>query len=846
MNDFLDLLVHFGGMLVLILALVLLYSRVGLPLLRRAGRMGAIGTGALFGAIAILGMQGPAAIAPGQSIDGGNLILLAAAAFAGPWSGVVAAGIVGAYRLAAGTPQILASLSAIAAATLIGTGLYLRWWRRARFGGSGELLLSGLLLALASLAWPLMSAEMAPAALLRLTLVSLLYYPVGFLLLGLLLTNEQRQRHALSAAIAHGSGNDSRLLQATLDSLSHGLSVVDAERRLIAWNRRFLDIFELPDDAIREGMSWRELAGLLGARGKLQPGEPDWLPGGTMEKPPVGGARFEARRGDLIMRARLNPMPGGGFSTIYSDISDATEREAKLAQLVQRNASLAAAVASTSNGVLITDPNLPGNPIVFVNAAFSRITGYAETEAIGKTCRMLQGRDTDLQTIERLRRAIEQRRPVMATIRNYRKDGRTFWNELSVNPVFDERGQLVHFVGIQTDVTDRVRAEEALKRSEADLRALAETHVATLDSLPALVALINTGGSIVSVNREWRQAAGDADAVCIGADYLALLDDDPADLFTGDGPALREGLGAVLAGESPMFAREYLRAVGTEARWFKFVATPVSTAEPRGAVVMHFDITDRIMAEDALRAAKEQAEFANRSKSEFLANVSHELRTPLNAIIGFSEVMHHEMFGPLGKAQYKEYAKDINDSGVHLLAIINDILDVSKIEAGKFELHKEKLHLAEVVRACLRLVKDRASANKLALKTEVAEDLPSLHADPRAVKQILINLLSNAVKFTPAGGEVRVAARRDGNGDFVLSVSDTGIGIATKDIPKAMAAFSQVESALTRKYAGTGLGLPLVRLLAELHDGSMRLDSQPGIGTTVTVRLPQPRAALAA
>jgi PAS domain S-box-containing protein len=541
-------------------------------------------------------------------------------------------------------------------------------------------------------------------------------------------------------------------------------------------------------------------------------------------------------------------MPGGGFSTIYSDISDATEREAKLAELVQRNASLAAAVASTSNGVLITDPNLPGNPIVFVNPAFSRITGYAEDEAIGKTCRMLQGRDTDPQTIERLRRAIEQRRPAMATIRNYRKDGRTFWNELSVNPVFDERGQLTHFVGIQTDVTDRVRADEALKRSEADLRALAETHAATLDALPALVALLDAGGRVISVNREWREAAGRAEAIGIGADadYLALLEEDPADLFTGDGPALNAGLGTVLAGETPMFAREYLRAVGTEARWFKFVATPVSTTEPRGAVVMHFDITDRIMAEDALRAAKEQAEFANRSKSEFLANVSHELRTPLNAIIGFSEVMQHEMFGPLGRTQYKEYAKDITDSGVHLLSIINDILDLSKIEAGKFELHKEKLQLGEVVRACLRLVKDRASAGRLALKTEVADDLPPLHADPRAVKQILINLLSNAVKFTPAGGEVRVTARCDGNGDFVLSVSDTGIGIAQKDIAKAMAAFSQVDSALNRKYAGTGLGLPLVRLLAELHDGSMRLDSQPGLGTTVTVRLPQPRAAMAA
>jgi PAS domain S-box-containing protein len=505
-------------------------------------------------------------------------------------------------------------------------------------------------------------------------------------------------------------------------------------------------------------------------------------------------------------------------------------------------------VSSTSNGVLITDPNLPGNPIVFVNQAFTRITGYAPEETLGKSCRMLQGRDTDLQTIERLRKAIGQRKPVTVTIRNYRKDGRTFWNELSINPVFDDNKQLVHFVGIQTDVTDRVRAEEALRRSESEVRALAETHAATLDSLPAHVALLDADGIIVSVNRMWRDAAGTADAddlAGLGRSYFDSVED-PDGMFADEAPVVSTGLRAVLSGESPMFAREYLRLVGREPRWFKFVATPVSKTEPRGAVVMHFDITDRIMAEEALRAAKEQAEFANRSKSEFLANVSHELRTPLNAIIGFSEVMQREMFGPLGKLQYKEYAKDIHDSGVHLLKIINDILDLSKIEAGKFELHKEKLQMSDVVRSCLRLVSDRANAGKLALRTDVPTDLPPLIADSRAVKQILINLLSNAVKFTPAGGEVRVAAARDPNGDFVLKVIDTGIGIAEKDIAKAMAAFGQVDGALNRKYAGTGLGLPLVRLLAELHSGSLQLESKPNQGTMVTVRLPQPREAMAA
>jgi len=247
-----------------------------------------------------------------------------------------------------------------------------------------------------------------------------------------------------------------------------------------------------------------------------------------------------------------------------------------------------------------------------------------------------------------------------------------------------------------------------------------------------------------------------------------------------------------------------------------------------------------------LRAALEQAEYANRSKSEFLANVSHELRTPLNAVIGFSEILHQEMFGPIGKARYKEYARDIHASGVHLLSIINDILDLSKIEAGKFDLHESELDLSAVVAACVTLVRERAREGQLALRTELAAALPPLRADERAVKQILINLLSNAVKFTPAGGAVTVRARLDDAGNFLLSVTDTGIGIAEKDMAKAMAAFSQVDNSLTRKFAGTGLGLPLVRLLAGLHGGEMSLESKVGVGTTVTVRLPQRRAVLAA
>jgi signal transduction histidine kinase len=245
--------------------------------------------------------------------------------------------------------------------------------------------------------------------------------------------------------------------------------------------------------------------------------------------------------------------------------------------------------------------------------------------------------------------------------------------------------------------------------------------------------------------------------------------------------------------------------------------------------------------DQALVAEKQRAELANRSKSAFLANTSHELRTPLNAVLGFSEIMHSEMLGPLGHPRYKEFVRDIRESGLHLLAVINDLLDLSRIEAGKLELQEEPVAIADLFATVRRLVQQRAEEAQLTFEVASAEGLPAVRADRRALRQILLNLLSNAVKFTPAGGRVALEAALETDGGISLVVRDTGIGIAAADIARAMEPFGQVDSSLARKYQGAGLGLPISEALTEQHDGRLELDSAPGIGTTVRVRLPPDR-----
>lgn len=250
------------------------------------------------------------------------------------------------------------------------------------------------------------------------------------------------------------------------------------------------------------------------------------------------------------------------------------------------------------------------------------------------------------------------------------------------------------------------------------------------------------------------------------------------------------------------------------------------------------DVTAQKESEGELRAARGEAELAGRSKAELLRNVAHELRTPLTAIIGFSEVISDQTFGPVGVEKYLEYAHDIHESADHLLAVVNDILDLSKIEAGRATLVVEDVEAAELVDSCLRLIHGRAAEARLELRRQVEESLPKLRVDPLKIKQVLINLLSNAIKFTRSGGSVTIRAASVPEGGISFSVSDTGIGIAEEDLARAIETYGRIEREAVQRVEGTGLGLPLAKALVELHGGQLHIESAAGKGTTVEVRLP--------
>jgi PAS domain S-box-containing protein len=408
------------------------------------------------------------------------------------------------------------------------------------------------------------------------------------------------------------------------------------------------------------------------------------------------------------------------------------------------------------------------------------------------------------------------------------------WNTGSDERIFDTHGEvergadgaIVALLGVVREVTREVAAERKLKESEAAYRLI-------MEEATDMISRHDRNGVTTFVSPAVRQV--------LGYEPEEIINRPVSDLAHPDD--LRGATSSNLdthASDTAITFEHRRRHRDGHYVWLESRVRYVmnsETGETDHAISVTRDISRRKAFEDELLAAREKAESANYTKSRFLANMSHELRTPLNAIIGFSDIMVREMFGPIGNQRYAEYSKLVHESGSLLLDLINDLLDMSKIEAGKYELHLEDFHVGEPIDAALQMLSSRASEKCLVLSSVVEPDKLSLRADRRVVKQVLLNLLSNAVKFSNIGGRIEVRAIQV-DGAMVLSVEDNGIGIPPDFLSRIAQPFEQASNDPARTHGGSGLGLALVKSLVALHGGEFGVESTLGKGTRVTVKLP--------
>ncbi len=641
-----------------------------------------------------------------------------------------------------------------------------------------------------------------------------------------------------------------------------GIVISDKDMTIVFANQAGAEMFGYDDPADMMSMGDSKALMAKGERARLK-GYHAARVGDDKEAP--RHYEFRARRKDgsnfwVYNQPKL--IEWDGKPATQNVIIDVTERKLAEDRVSQAEQQLRDGIESISDGFVLYGAD---ERVVMCNEQFLNVYEFLRGPkgvvgcSIEELCRI--GLD-DGQILDPLakknpekwleRRLERHRNPSEESFENEMKDGR--WLMVS-----ERRTREGGIVGIHTDIT-------ALKRAEMRLRDAVE-------SLPEAFALYDAEDRLVILNKKYREFyAKTGGAIKIGVRFEDIV---RAGIERGQYPEAK--------GRTKEFMRERMalhRKPGavieqklSDGRWLRIVER---RTQEGGTVGVRADITEHKEREVALEQsqldlsqrvaeledmqlkletqgaelrelaqhlvqARDEASAASKAKSDFLANMSHELRTPLNAVIGFSEIMSGELLGPIGTVQYKQYAADIHDSGTHLLSLINDILDLSKIEAGRMDLHEEQVDFADIVESSVRVVRERVVSAELTLEVDLDDNFPTLHVDERALKQILLNLLTNAVKFTEPGGLVTLRAQNSGKQGVTISVDDNGLGMEDGDIEKALAPFGQVDSSMTRKHAGTGLGLPLVKSLVELHGGVLRIDSEPGKGTSVSFTLPPDR-----
>ncbi|MFV8833637.1 chemotaxis protein CheB [Aquisalimonas sp.] len=521
----------------------------------------------------------------------------------------------------------------------------------------------------------------------------------------------------------------------------------------------------------------------------------------------------------ITERFPLNDEDGRTYALCIKAL-DITERRETEEKVRLQSKALDASV----NGILIADAADPDLPIVYANPAFERITGYPTDEVLQRNCRFLQGSETDTEALDVVRDALRNGTSARVMLRNYRKDGSAFWNDLSIFPVHDEHEHLTHFVGIQEDATKRVEVEQALRDNEE--------------------RLITAQDYAGVVNFEWRP-----DAAFLGAPgQLANLFGLPLttaaltglqllrQVHADDRSPLLDAIRLCLRSSQDVDLEFRVRTQNGGQRWLHIRANAERGADgaPLRLLGLVMDISRRKDVENALLAARLEAEKANRAKSEFLSHMSHELRTPLNAILGFAQLLEADPENPVSPTQ-NENIQQILRAGWHLLDLISEVLDLARIESGRLHVENQPLDLHQVVNDSLRTVSPMAEERQVTLHQDIRFD-GELVSDATRVTQVLLNLLTNAIKYNRDGGDVYLGAWHDDQ-RLWIAISDTGIGIPQEDRGRLFESFNRLGQEGGR-IQGTGIGLVLVHRILQLLGGSIDVQSTPDQGSTFTFNLP--------